>query len=283
MSGAQYWIDGQPAQCPDPGTRALHYGDGVFETLHVHDGVAAYLDWHLQRLRAGCTRLQMAFDAWSELEAEISRQVRDSGDAVLKVILGRGVAGRGYRFEPAQPVTRIVSRTPMPVLPAGHATRGIRVRLCDLRLGVQPALAGIKHLNRLEQVLARAEWRDEYAEGLLLDCNGALVEGTMSNLFLARDGVLLTPRLDRCGVAGVMRSVLMELAGQGGIEVRRQRLVPADIDSADELLVCNSLIGIWPVSAVGERLTYPVGALTRTLQQALANDDMRRAGNWYEE
>ena len=283
MSGTRYWIDGSESAGLDPGNRALHYGDGVFETFCVRAGVPAYLDTHFQRLKAGCARLQLAFDDWSGLESEIRRRAQESGEAVLKVILARGAGARGYRFDPAQAVTRIVSSAALPVPPSDHATQGVRVRLCDLRLGLQPALAGIKHLNRLEQVLARAEWRDEYAEGLMLDCNGALIEGTMSNLFLVRDSVLLTPRLDGCGVAGVMRSVLIELAARQGIEVQRRQLLSADLATVDELFVCNSLIGIWPVVAVGERFAFGVGAVTQRLQHALSHDDGCRGVVWYNE
>lgn len=283
MSATRYWIDARPSTCLDPVERVVHYGDGLFETLCVRDGQPAYLDRHLQRLQAGCARLRLAFDDWPALEAEVRARAGECSAAVLKIILGRAAGGRGYRFDPDRGVTRIISTGSLPTVPAEYAAQGVRVRLCELRLGLQPALAGIKHLNRLEQVLARAEWRDEYAEGLLLDWDGRLVEGTMSNLFLVRDGALLTPRLDACGVAGVMRSVLIDLAGEQGIEVRRQRLTPDDLASAREMFLCNSLIGIWPVTAVGERFAFLAGALTRSLQQALSRDDPRRAGNWYNE
>jgi len=202
---------------------------------------------------------------------------------VIKVILGRAAGQRGYGFGPDQAVTRIVSTQALPELPPENGGQGVRVRLCELRLAAQPALAGIKHLNRLEQVLARAEWQQAYAEGLMLDCDGRLIEGTMSNLFLVRDGILLTPRLDTCGVAGVMRSVLIELAGARAIEVRRQVLRLEDLDSVQEVFLCNSLIGIWPVIAINEQYGYRAGAVTRALQQALSQDDRTHAGHWYNE
>lgn len=283
MSATRYWIDTQPATCLDPGSRALQYGDGVFETLCVRRGVPEYLDRHLQRLRAGCERLQLHVADWDAVDEEVRSRAQACADGVIKLILGRAAGGRGYRFEPDQGTTRILSSHALPAIPPEYAEHGVQVRWCELRLGLQPALAGIKHLNRLEQVVARAEWQDEYAEGLLLDSDGALVEGTMSNLFLVRDGVLLTPRLDACGVAGVMRSVLIDLAAQAGIGLRRQPLLPADLASVQEVFLCNSLIGIWPVIAVGEQFTYAPGTLTRALQDALSVDDKRRSGNWYKE
>ncbi len=282
MSDANYWIDGEPATGLDPGERIVQYGDGLFETLCVRQAVPEYLARHLCRLRVGCERLQLSFHDWPELAAQIGQLAGQINDGVIKVILGRRCAGRGYRFG-ASATTCIVSSHPLPDWPAHNATAGVRTRWCALRLGVQPALAGIKHLNRLEQVLARAEWRQEYAEGLLLDCNERLIEGTMSNLFVVREGVLLTPRLESCGVAGVMRSVLIDLAAQLGIEVRRQTLRVTDLQCAQEVFVCNSLIGIWPVIEIGSQHRFAAGKLTRRLQQALRHDDKSGRGDWYHE
>jgi 4-amino-4-deoxychorismate lyase len=283
MNATRYWIDSQPSTCLDPRCRIVQYGDGLFETLRVRRGVPQYLDRHLQRLQAGCERLQLPFEDRDGLAAEVRERGRECRDGVIKIVLGRAAGGRGYRFEAEQGVTRLVSTHPLPPVPPEHGERGVRLRLCKLRLGLQPALAGIKHLNRLEQVLARAEWRDEYDEGLLLDSNGHLVEGTMSNLFLGRDGALLTPRLDACGVAGVMRSVLIDLAVAAGIAVHRQSLLPADLSTAEEVFVCNSLIGVWPVIAVGEAFRFAPGVQTRVLQRALSQDDTGCNGKWYNE
>jgi 4-amino-4-deoxychorismate lyase len=281
MSEVRYWINGAPGDCLRPDERVVQYGDGLFETLQVSDGVADYLDFHLQRLQAGCRRLLLSFDDWQGLQAELQAHAHECGRGVIKLILGRAAGQRGYRFGSDQAATRIISTQALPELPPENGVQGVRVRLCGLRLAAQPALAGIKHLNRLEQVMARAEWHQGYEEGLMLDCDGRLIEGTMSNLFLVRDGTLFTPRLDTCGVAGVMRSVLIELAGARAIEVRRQSLRAADLASAQEVFVCNSLIGIWPVIAVDEQYGYSVGTVTRTLQQALSQDDRTRAGHWY--
>jgi 4-amino-4-deoxychorismate lyase len=143
------------------------------------------------------------------------------------------------------------------------------VRLCRLRLGQNTVLAGIKHLNRLEQVLARGEWDDDgIMEGLLLDGEERLVEGTMSNLFLIRDRILMTPELIRCGVAGILRTVVMELAAGVPLPVQVTPLGLDDLREADEVFLTNSLIGIWPVIAVDDR-PYRRGALTCRLQELL--------------
>ncbi|MGH8561871.1 MAG: aminodeoxychorismate lyase, partial [Nevskiales bacterium] len=156
---------------------------------------------------------------------------------------------------------------PMPGHPASHWQTGIQVRICETRLAQNPRLAGIKHLNRLEQVLARAEWSNAaIAEGLMLDTDNRLIEGVSSNLFLVRDSKLLTPDLSRCGIAGVMREMILEAAPAYTKAVQVQDLSMTDLLAADECFVCNSIIGIWPVTGL-EGKRWDIGPMTRKLQQ----------------
>jgi len=189
--------------------------------------------------------------------------------AVLKVIVTRGSGGRGYRVPDKPAATRIVQLHNWPVFSPSCAEHGVAVRVCETRLGHNKALAGIKHLNRLEQVLARREWSDpDIMEGLLLDADGHLVEGTMSNLFLVKEGTLLTPDLQRCGVAGVMRTRVLELADRLSFAADIRQLEMQHLLAADEVFICNSLIGIWPVIAVDAR-GYKKGTVTARLQALL--------------
>ena len=189
--------------------------------------------------------------------------------AVLKIIITRGSGGRGYRPDVTGAPTRILQLHPWPGYPQGCATDGVAVRMCRLCMGHNPQLAGIKHLNRLEQVLARGEWDDpDIQEGLLLDQQGYLIEGTMSNVCLVQDQRLLMPELSRCGVAGVIRALLLELAEAHGIATAVRDVTVDQLSEADEVFVCNSLIGIWPVVRIDDR-TYPVGKLTRQMQGLL--------------
>lgn len=147
------------------------------------------------------------------------------------------------------------------------------MRWCKTRLARQPLLAGMKHLNRLEQVLARAEWQDDYAEGLMCDTNGQVIEGTRTNLFLVRsDGTLVTPDLSQSGVAGVMRAQVLESAAAMGLPCLVQAVTTDMIESALELFLTNSLIGIWPVRRIESR-KYVVGKISQTLQAALQAAD----------
>ncbi|CAG8865368.1 Aminodeoxychorismate lyase [Pseudomonas fluorescens] len=259
------WIDGQPATAVNLQNRGLAYGDGLFETIAVRAGRPALLEHHLARLTLGCQRLGIEVDA-ALVRDEICRYASQMGEGVAKLILTRGDSLRGYAPAAAAAPRRILQGGPPPAYPVHHSAQGIRLFACRTRLAEQPLLAGLKHLNRLEQVLARAEWQDsEHAEGLMCDTAGRVVEGVYSNLFIVADGQLLTADLSRCGVAGVMRAALIEHAAAAGIMVQIRDLSLADLEQADEVFVCNSVYGIWPVTGLAS-LNWPAGPLTRKLQ-----------------
>jgi 4-amino-4-deoxychorismate lyase len=200
------------------------------------------------------------------LHAEAIEMVRDHQNAVLKLIVTRGVGGRGYRQPPIISPTRLFSVHPHPNYPVEWSREGVTLRLCQKRLSLNPDLSGIKHLNRLEQILARAEWSDDgIQEGLMLDAEQQVVEGTMSNLFVVNQGELLTPRLDRCGIAGIVRGLILDAAEALCLNARETRLSMSDLQNADELFLSNSIIGIWPVKCFEQR-NIAVGPVTRRLQ-----------------
>jgi len=167
----------------------------------------------------------------------------------------------------------MVHTRPWPDYPEEYRKLGVPVRWCETRLARQPRLAGIKHLNRLEQVLARAEWRDEFAEGLMCDTEGQVIEGTMSNLFLVQKGTLVTPDLSQSGVAGVMRAEVLEQADRLGIPHVLQPVSVGMVEQAEELFLTNSLIGIWPVARLEAQHYAVAGKITQTLQAALHAQD----------
>jgi len=259
------WIDGQPATAVNLQNRGLAYGDGLFETIAVRSGQPSLLDGHMARLALGCQRLAIDVDL-ALVRDEILRYASQLGDGVAKLILTRGDSQRGYAPVAGAASRRILQGGPLPSYPAEHAEHGVRLFPCQTRLGEQPLLAGLKHLNRLEQVLARAEWQgSEYAEGLMCDGQGRVVEGVYSNLFLVRGGVLLTADLSRCGVAGVMRSALLQQAKTLAIPVQVRDLPFNELERADEVFVCNSVYGVWPVRGFAA-LNWSPGPLTRKLQ-----------------
>lgn len=244
--------------------RGLAYGDGLFETVLLRDGAPLLWDAHLARLVRGCHVLGIPMPAEHDLAAPLAEA--PSGLAVLKLIVTRGSGGRGYR-PPDTPEPRLGWQV-MAFTPNRQAWRdGIRVRHCRLQLGSQPRLAGLKHLGRLENVLARVEWDDpEVAEGLLCDSDGQLVEATAMNLFWQRDGRLETPRLDRCGVAGTLRDALGERLAMAEVAAG-----PDVLPEAEAVWVGNSVQGLWPLvrldDAEGRELAcWTLGEVHRAVQ-----------------
>ncbi|TCO83141.1 aminodeoxychorismate lyase apoprotein [Plasticicumulans lactativorans] len=270
MSMPGVLVDGRPADALAVADRGLQYGDGLFETFAVRDGRPELWTAHLARLARGGERLSLPLPDPGLLAAEAEQLCRGVARGVLKLIVTRGVGGRGYAPpRPCRP-TRVLSLHPWPAHPPGHATGGVRVRWCAHPLSLNPRLAGLKHLNRLDQVLARAEWDDPtIAEGLMCDPHGHVVEGTMSNLFVLRDGRLLTPPLDGAGIAGVMREVVLEAARGLGLVVAQAALRPAEVLAADGVGLSNSVIGLWPVRELEGRTWHAVHADLRRLAAAV--------------
>jgi 4-amino-4-deoxychorismate lyase len=262
-------INGQASAGISSLDRGLLYGDGLFETIAVEHERPRFWLRHLARLVAGCERLGIPRPEGSVLLEESLALITGVERGVIKIIVTRGQGGRGYRPAADTFPTRIIQLHPWPEYPETCHGSGVRVRLCRQRLGRNPELAGIKHLNRLEQVLARGEWDDPgILEGLLLDEDEHPVAGTMSNLFIIRGRVLMTPELVRSGVAGILRTVVMELAASMPMPLQVRALGLDDLREADEVFLTNSLIGIWPVIAVDDR-PYRKGALTCRLQELL--------------
>jgi len=259
------WIDGHAADSLPVKDRGLAYGDGFFETIRVKAGKPLLFARHMQRLALGANRLSLALDL-PLIERECQAFAEHLSQGVMKLIVTRGDGQRGYAPDRDAHPRRILQGSALPTYPAENAEQGVRLFPCRTRLAEQPLLAGLKHLNRLEQVIARGEWRDTlHAEGLMRDTTGRIVEGVYSNLFLVKGSVLLTPDLSRCGVAGVMRAELLEIAEQQNIPARALDLQLSDLQKADEVFVCNSVYGIWPVRSF-EQLNWPAGPLTRKLQ-----------------
>ena len=243
----------------DPGDRGVAFGDGVFRTLLLRQGRPACWSRQYEKLNHDCHALGLPCPDRETLAAEIIQAANGLGEGAAKIIVTRGIGPRGYRPAVHPEPTRIVSVSPLPAYPHAFRETGVRVHRCRLRLSVQPRLAGIKHLNRLENVLARMEWSDpEVAEGLLLDVEARLTEGVSSNLFIVRRGRLETPNLSRCGVSGVTRERVIEVALAKRVPVRIGVLSWDDLIASDEAILVNSLIGAWQIRSV-EAHTWEIG------------------------
>jgi len=223
--------------------RGLAYGDGLFETMRVHRGDVPWWNDHWSRLKLGAERLGFALPDEVRVRDEAASLFADRGDGVLKLLLTRGAGERGYA-PPENPVpTWIVSRHDVPAM----TNRGLRLHACETRVASQSALAGIKHCNRLEQVLARVEAERAGAdEGLMLDSAGNAVGATAANLFVLIDGRWVTPAIVECGIAGVCRAKLLP-----ALDATERALPLAEFEAADAVFLCNAVRGILPVARLG--------------------------------
>ena len=269
------FVNGEAVTNVPVADRGFQYGDGLFETLSVTNGRIEFWNRHMARLAEGCARLALPAPDIDVLANEVEvllngqRAVEGVDAGVLKIMVTRGTGGRGYRMPDPIEATRVVSFHAAPDYPASFARDGIRVVVCQTRLAEQKRLAGIKHMNRLENVLARAEWDDPaIAEGLMCDEAGRVIEGVMTNLFCVNDGTLLTPDLSRCGVAGIIRGLVMEIAEEKGIPCRQADISLKEALASDDLFLTNSVIGLWPIRYVGDQ-SFAIGPVTAKIRLAL--------------
>lgn len=269
----QYLINGRRDACLTPLDRGLAYGDGVFRTFAVRRGIAHCWAQHYQRLSDDCNALGIVCPPASILLADIGNLCDAVEQVAVKIIVTRGEGARGYAVPTLAQPHWMVIKSSMPAYPEQHFSEGVRLQLCQLRLALQPRLAGIKHLNRLENVLARMEWVDtQIADGLLLDSEGRVIECTMSNLFIRQGELLVTPNLSRCGVAGVTRQRIIDFAPALGYAVEIADFDLAALLSADEVILCNSLYGAWQVRRLNAT-AWPAGMLAARLRSRLEQDD----------
>ena len=250
-----FLLNGQSADSIDLLDRGLHYGDGLFETIAVINGQPLCLDKHLQRLLSGCERLKLEFNDAELLESEINSICKNIDRAILKITVTAGVGGRGYNRSSSElKPTRLLAIHPWPDYPGNYSSQGIQVHLCSSRLGHNPGLAGIKHLNRLEQVLARNEWDDANTmEGLMLDIDDNVIEGTMSNLFLVYPNKkLITADVSLCGIEGIVRQYILDHCTELAYTSDVKKLSLDDVYAASEMFFCNSVAGIMPVRQLAD-------------------------------
>ena len=246
--------------------RALHYGDGLFETLLKQQGEIALWQQHLERLHRGCLRLSIEAPDSGWLREEVFNKSRQYDSCIVKIIVSRGQGGRGLNL-PNRPQPSVFVLC-YPWHPPSQME--IKVSVCDTRLPINPNLAGIKHLNRLDYVLAALELqsRPDLSEGILCDYEGFLVEGIISNLFFVIDGQLMTPSLQLAGVDGIMRNQIIRHCENMNLKIRIDRFPLESIYQASEIFMSNSVRGICPVTAVDNQ-EFVTGPLTQKLARTL--------------
>ena len=260
------WVDGVPGASIPVDDRGLHYGDGVFETILVRERVPRFLDAHLDRLRRGLAALAIDFPAADTLRAEIAQAAALAPPlAILKIIVTRGSAvQRGYRPSREERARRIVTLWPTAPLDRSLALQGVELAISPLPLPGYSPFAGLKHLNRLENVLASVQGGiGNTFESLMLSAAGQVISGISSNVFVVRAGGVLTPPVDRVGVAGVMRQIVLREAPRLGIVALEQGLTLDELRAADGMFITNARIGVVPVRRVGEHVFGMTEIVTR--------------------
>ncbi len=271
-------VNGKPGNLISIRDRGLLYGDGVFRTFGASHGKAQQWPLHFRKLQHDCAALGIACPDEALLSAELNNLLAQHPDGVVKLIVTRGEGARGYAPPVAAEATRLWDISPVPEYPADWTTYGIKARLCQLRLGHQRHLAGIKHLNRLENVLAAAELSDAQlpdsgiAEGLLMDTAGNVIGGIRSNLFIVSKGKLVTPDLSRCGVKGVQRDRVMAWATQHKMSLQVRNIGLDEVLHADELFVVNSVIGLWSINEL-EHCRLNGFPIARQIRKKLYEED----------
>jgi len=249
------WVDSSNMANVSAADRGFLYGDGLFETMAVVNGGIPLWELHADRLLEGCRRLDLESPSIPALQSEIALRIGAVFRGILKLIITRGEGTRGYAIDDDAQGNMFLQLHPWSAMPVEYWTHGVKIRFCTLRLAHQPVLAGIKHLNRLEQVLARREWRSkDIQEGLLEDSDGNIIEAVSHNLFILQGEKFITPSLDQCGVAGVMRRHILELLRARGRQVEISKLDRHALLDADAVFLCNSIHGIWPVCELESRL-----------------------------
>jgi 4-amino-4-deoxychorismate lyase len=247
------WVDGVPGAVVPIDDRGLQYGDGLFETMLIRRGGVRFLEAHLARLTQGCLRLGIPLAVDAALREEIQSAAAGRDLALMKLLVTRGSGPRGYA-----PRAQLVPRRVMTVFATAPTTAlrtGVVLRLAQLTLASNPALAGIKHLNRLESVLAAREAQHaDCFDALLLDTAGMVVGGTTCNVFLVSGGAIVTPPVDRAGVAGVLRGIVLRECARLGLQAEVRPVAAAELSTADEIFVTNARIGVVHARSVGEHV-----------------------------
>lgn len=263
------FIDGKRLDSVSALDRGLNYGDGVFETIRVVNHQLTLWTYHRARLIKSAQRLKISIDI-ELIETELKQACDAQKNSVIKLIVTRGVGGRGYMPARDMQSSRIISIYELPNYPSSFIESGVELYVCNMRVGSNSLLAGLKHLNRLEQVMASLEMLDSTcAEGLLLDERGRVIEGIRTNFFIIINNILITPDLSRSGIDGVMRQfILEELAPQHKIKNEIAIIDMDMISEAQEVFVCNSVNGIWPINKIND-MSFAVGNITRLLQASI--------------
>ena len=273
-----YLINGSFDHVISPFDRGFAYGDGVFRTMKMVDGLPENWPLHYQKLVADCAAINIVCPSAELLMSDLQQLFSPIGLpedllAIAKIIITRGEGSRGYTPPAITAPMRVVTKSAMPQYSEIRFSEGVSLTVCETRLASQAKLAGIKHLNRLENVLARMEWTDAHmtngiADGIMLDSADHVIECTSANIFARFGDTLMTPSLHQCGVAGITRQRIIDLAYTLSLKAKIEVIDLPTLLSADEVIICNSLYSAWQVKSIQEK-TIKTGTLAANIRAAL--------------
>ena len=269
-----YLINGSFNQAISPFDRGFAYGDGVFRTIKIVGGLPEYWPQHYQKLVADCAVINIVCPSAELLMGDLSLlfsadAASENSQAVAKIIITRGEGNRGYTTPAITAPMRAVLKSDMPDYAETRFTDGVNLTICETRLAVQPKLAGIKSLNRLENVLARMEWHNpDTTEGIMLDTSDNVIECTAANIFARFGDTLMTPSLAQCGIAGITRQRIIDLARTLSLNISIETFNLEKLLSADEVIICSSLYGAWQVNKIQENI-ISTGKLAANIRELL--------------
>ncbi|MFT7110492.1 MAG: 4-amino-4-deoxychorismate lyase [Psychrobacter glaciei] len=256
----------------DTWDRGVQFGDGLFETIRVIDQCAVNLDQHVKRLNSGLATLLInppSSNMKNLIKEYVTSFVAETKqkNGIFKVIITRGSSVRGYGFEKNISANITAFYAPLPHYENTIYSHGVELTVCKTQCSIQTQLAGLKHLNRLENVLAKQELSGAF-EGLMLNHLGHVIEGTMSNLFFEKDNILFTPRLNLSGVSGVVRACVLLEAEQSSIDVKVKDITLSELETFSSGFICNSVMGIVPIKNINQ-YAFRSSNITKQLQSVI--------------
>lgn len=271
--------------------RGLAYGDGIFETMHWHVNIknkekvysVEYWQRHIERLKIGCEKIKLpmpSIELLGSYKKKILKKSSESGvnSGVLKIIITRGVGGRGYKFESDLKPTVIFLSFPTKPIDQKLYKTGVKVRLCETNILENKTISGIKHLNRLDSVVARSEWDANFFEGLFVDKSGNLLEGTMTNIFFIKNKILYFPNLKSCGIEGIMSQVIKEKTNLFFEGFMERNLKFSEINNFDAMFLTNSIIKVVPVKYL-ENVSFTITDELRSLVEYFSSSGKIKNNN----
>ena len=262
-----FLVNGEWSSVISIADRSFQYGDGCFTTMLTQKDRIVHWIAHMERMNSCLDVLHIPRPDWEQVEEWLEQVNTGEDKGGLKLLITRGEGGRGYSPSQVGKPNIVISRFEFPLHYHNWVQVGIELGVCQTPLGHNPLLAGHKHNNRLEQVLLKSEMeRQAKVDGIAFDIDGYVIETTMANIFWFTDNTLYTPLLDRAGVNGVIRRKILEWALKENITVHTDRFRLDALLCAEEIFICNSILGVAPVHTI-ESNSYKIGMFTRHIQE----------------